>query len=88
MTSNDLAQRFGQRLAFLRLEKKLTQEQLAEAAAISLDFLSLMERGRRAPSFATLERLSDALGIEEKSFFEFDVHISDTSCNGAPRNGD
>ena len=50
----------------------MTQEQLAEAADISVDFLSLVERGVNAPSFATLGRLADALGVPEKELFEFD----------------
>lgn len=49
----------------------MTQEQLAEAADISVDFLSLVERGVNAPSFTTLERLADALGVPEKDLFEF-----------------
>jgi transcriptional regulator with XRE-family HTH domain len=33
----------------------MTQEQFAEALGISVDFLSLVERGINAPSFDTLE---------------------------------
>lgn len=73
MASNDLVAQFGKHLAKLRLEKKLTQEQLSEAANISLDFLSLIERGHRAPSFATIERLSDALDVEVRALFEFNA---------------
>ena len=62
---------FGRRIRALRKRKGMTQEQLAEAADISVDFLSLMERGVNAPSFATLERLADALGVPEKGLFEF-----------------
>jgi hypothetical protein len=36
-----LREQFGQRLRALRLQHDLTQEQLAEAAEISVDFLSL-----------------------------------------------
>jgi transcriptional regulator with XRE-family HTH domain len=39
----------------------LTQEQLAEKASISLNFLNLIERGERGPSFDSLERLAAAL---------------------------
>ncbi len=55
----------------------MTQEQLAEAADISVDFLSLMERGVNAPSFATLERLADALGVPAKELFEFSENLED-----------
>ncbi len=50
----------------------MTQEQLAEASHISVDFLSLMERGRNAPSFSILERLSQALDISVKALFDFE----------------
>jgi len=62
---------FGKRLVEIRMQKGMTQERLAEAANISADFISLMERGIRAPSFVTLERLSKALGVSVKEFFEF-----------------
>jgi transcriptional regulator with XRE-family HTH domain len=62
---------FGRRVRVLRKRKGMTQEQLAEVADISVDFLSLMERGVNAPSFATLERLADALGVPVKELFEF-----------------
>ena len=39
----------------------MTQEQLAEKASISLNFLNLIERGERGPSFDSLERLARAL---------------------------
>jgi transcriptional regulator with XRE-family HTH domain len=73
LISVNLVTQFGRHLAQLRSEKRLTQEQLAEAANISLDFLSLIERGLRAPSFATIERLSNALGVEVKYLFDFEA---------------
>ena len=49
---------FGRRLRQLRRQKDMTQEQLAEAAGISVDRLSNIERGVNAPSFETLEKLA------------------------------
>lgn len=63
--------RFGKKLRQLRRQKDLTQEKLAEKAEISVEFLSLMERGINSPSFNTLEKLSDALGVPVKELFEF-----------------
>ncbi len=48
----------------------MTQEQLAEAAGISVEFLSFMERGIHAPSFETLEKLSQVLGVDVEEFFK------------------
>lgn len=69
----DLKTQFGKRLRNMRKKKGLTQEQLAETTMISVDFLSLVERGINAPSFETLEKLAIALGVPVKCFFEFDL---------------
>jgi len=68
----DLRKKFGKRLQTLRRQAGLTQEQLAEATNISVDFLSLVERGINAPSFENLEKLSKALGIQVRELFDFD----------------
>lgn len=63
--------RFGRRLRHLRRQKDLTQEQLAEAVGISVEFLSNIERGINAPSFETLERLAAVLQLPFDAFFQF-----------------
>ena len=47
----------------------MTQERFAETLDISVDFLSLMERGRNAPSFETLERMAKRLRIRVAGLF-------------------
>ena len=49
----------------------MTQEQFAEILDISIDFLSLIERGINAPSFESIETFSITLGIPVKDFFDF-----------------
>jgi len=71
-STNNLKHKFGKRLTSLRIRKSLTQEQLAEATGISVDFISLVERGLRAPSFRTLERLAAVLDVDVKELFNFD----------------
>ena len=74
-TENNVANlrvKFGHRLRTLRLRSELTQEQLAETANISVDFLSLIERGINAPSFESLERVAKALHLDVKDLFDFD----------------
>lgn len=53
----------------LRRSANLTQERLAEKAKISVDFLSLIERGRNAPSFENIENLARALGLPIAELF-------------------
>jgi len=45
----------------LREAKGLTQEELSKRCGISISFVSLLERGRRNPSYETLQRISEAL---------------------------
>ena len=53
----------GARLKQARLEKKMSQPQLAEAANISNSFLSNIETGRQAMNIKTLSDLTDVLNI-------------------------
>jgi len=69
--SKSLRACFGTRLKALRVAADLTQEQLAEKANISVDFLSLIERGRNSPSFENLETLAKALGLPVAELFKF-----------------
>jgi transcriptional regulator with XRE-family HTH domain len=61
--------RFGKRLRKFRRNKDLTQEQLAELAGISVDFVSLIERGLSSPSFDTIQKLADILEVKYEAFF-------------------
>lgn len=47
----------------LRLQRKLTQEQLAFAARIDLTYLGGIERGRRNPSLLVMARIAEALRV-------------------------
>jgi transcriptional regulator with XRE-family HTH domain len=49
----------------------MTQEQFAETLDISVDFLSLVERGRNAPSFETLDRIAKRLKMPIADLFDF-----------------
>ena len=48
----------------LRLEHKLSQEELAHLADFHPTWISRLESGRRNPSWANVRRLCAALGIE------------------------
>jgi len=69
---SDLRVKFGKNLRRLRRRKDFTQEELAEATEISVEFLSNIERGINAPSFETLEKLSKVLNVTVKELFDFD----------------
>ena len=56
-------QEIGLRLKQARLAKNLSQPQLAEAADISVSFLSNLENGRQAMNIKTLIALLDILNV-------------------------
>lgn len=58
-----LVKRFGERIRQLRLQKKLTQERLAERAGLHLTFISLVERGRFNASLKSINKLSKGLKV-------------------------
>ncbi len=64
--------KFGNRLCSLRKAACLTQEELAEASAYSVEFISFMERGQNGPSLEGIERLATALKVKESQLFEFE----------------
>ena len=60
---SNIVGRVGARLKQLRQARKLTQEQLAEAAGLSYKFVGEIERGVGNPTLSTLESLATALQV-------------------------
>ncbi|MBT7065031.1 MAG: helix-turn-helix transcriptional regulator [Verrucomicrobia bacterium] len=61
----------GRQVAALRKARGFTQEDLAEEAEYSVEFISFVERGIHAPSIEGCGRLAKALGIPLKALFDF-----------------
>lgn len=53
----------GENVRRLRLERELTQEQLAFEAQIDLTYLGGIERGRRNPSLMVMVRIAASLDV-------------------------
>jgi len=66
-----IKKQLGQKISSLRKEAGLTQENLAEKADYSVEFISFVERGINAPSIEGCERIANALGIPLKDLFDF-----------------
>ena len=60
------------RLRSLRVEKKLTLQQLAAQTGIAPSFLSRVENYKASPPLASLSRLADALGVKIDTLFRRD----------------
>jgi transcriptional regulator with XRE-family HTH domain len=54
---------FGRRLASLRAERGLTQEQLAHEAGLHRTVVGYIERGQRDVGISTVWLLAEALGV-------------------------
>ncbi|RVA05348.1 helix-turn-helix transcriptional regulator [Mesorhizobium sp. M7A.F.Ca.US.001.02.1.1] len=59
----DMRKLVGRNFARLRLAAQLTQEQVAERADISQQYISGLERGQRNPSVETVLKIAQALGV-------------------------
>ena len=74
---NHLHDQFGSVLKSVRLERGLSQEQLAFECGLDRTFISLMERGQRQPTLESIFKLAEALDMKpsklmvmvEKSYF-------------------
>lgn len=70
---------FGANLRHYRKAKDLTQADLAEKVELSTEMISKIERGIAAPSFSTIERLSEILGVPEVVFFGVGLIVTNDS---------
>ena len=54
---------FATNMRRIRLEKRLTQEKVAEAADLHPNYVSSVERGERNISICNIARIATALGV-------------------------
>jgi transcriptional regulator with XRE-family HTH domain len=69
---SELVEKLGRRIAFYRKLRNMTQAELAEKVGLSNNFIALIESGKRAPSFETLEKLIEVLNININQMFNFE----------------
>lgn len=65
----DLREIFGNNLKQYRKVFKMTRDELAEKAGLSVDMIGRIERGQAAPSFDSITSLSAALDVPPAAFF-------------------
>lgn len=53
----------GKNIRMFRLAKKLRQEDLAEKAGLSTNYVGMIERGEKIPSLETFIKIVNALGV-------------------------
>lgn len=60
---------FGRILQEERKAKKISQEKLAKLAGLDRTFISLVENGKRSPTFSTILKICSALEIDPSDLF-------------------
>lgn len=60
----------AKRIKNLRLERRLTLEQLANKTGFNKSYISKIENARNSPPIATLSKIAQALGISIADFFK------------------
>jgi len=66
----------GKRIQKLRKAHRLSQEQVAEKADISPNYLSRIECGKENPTLDMLIKLADAIKVEMWEIFDFGYEVN------------
>lgn len=67
----NICKKFGKKVYQYRMEKHLSQEQLAELSELHRTYISAVERGIRSISLKNIEKISKALNVPIYKLFEF-----------------
>ena len=62
-------EKIGEKIKRMRIQKNLTQEELANRCELSKGFISQVERELTSPSIATLVDILESLGSNLRDFF-------------------
>ena len=63
--------RIGEKLAYIRKSKKISQIRLAEMTDMNFNYIGQIERGQANVTINTVIKIADALDIEIKELFDF-----------------
>lgn len=72
MDALTLRDKLSKRIVKLRLERKMTSEQLAIKIGLSKSGLRYIERGMKDPRVSTLEMIADGLRVPIVDLFNFE----------------
>lgn len=77
INSKKLLKKFGSRVRELRLQQRLTQEDLAFASGLHRTYIGAIERGERNVSLKNIALLANALSIKITELFTFEDFVDD-----------
>lgn len=69
MATDVFLKTFGKRLAEIRKDKGITQEQLAELVDVHRTYIGFIEQGKRNPSIGNIHKIALALKIKLSELF-------------------
>lgn len=61
--------KLGRAIKLCRVQRQLSQAELAERAGISVSYLSLLEHDKRDPNISTIEQIAQALNVPMNILF-------------------
>ena len=68
---------FGLHIKKIRLNKNLTQEEVAELSEFTRSYYTEIETGKRNTSLLNLYKISKALEVEMKELVDFTIKVED-----------
>ena len=83
MAKDPFIQDFGERVRSLRLERELTQEQLAAMAGMHFSAIGHIERASRSSTLETVLKLAQALQVQPRELVP-DINLQ-PKCPRGPR---
>lgn len=67
----------GKKIKDLRIEKRLTLQEVAEKTGLSASFLSQVERSKSSITLQSLSKISDALNVSRSYFFSDEREVTE-----------
>ena len=71
-----MAKKLGEAIRLVRLSQRLEQNDVAEKAGITAQYMSMLELGKRDPTVSVVERIAEALGTNVALIYML-VHADD-----------
>ena len=69
-SGSEFLQAFGMRIKLLRTKRRMTQQQLGDAAGMHRTFIGFLERGVSGMNVGLLPQLAAGLGVSLVEFFD------------------
>lgn len=77
----DVKSKIGKRIKELREQSNMSQKDLAYSADLDRSYIASVENGQRNISIVNIEKVSTALGVTLKEFFNNDKFDNDSTSS-------